>query len=181
MMDITLTTDRLILRKFTEDDIIKCFENFGQDKEIGKFMPMYPVKSQQQMEEYIKGYIQAYQGGAYIWLIEEKESSDPIGYITVDIPYEELEIGEIAYILGVRYQGKGYAYEAVSKVVSYLLKERSLYMIEAKYNINNVASGHLLSKIGFKQEAILRDRRKDRKSGKRANLVVSSITYLEVI
>ena len=54
-------------------------------------------------------------------------------------------------------------------------------MIEAKYNINNVASAHLLSKVGFKQEAILRDRRIDRETGRRCNMVVSSITYREII
>ena len=53
MRDITLTTNRLVLRKFTEGDIIKCFENFGQDEEIGKYLPMYPVESKEQMGEYI--------------------------------------------------------------------------------------------------------------------------------
>ena len=53
MKDITLTTNRLVLRKLTESDIIKCFENFGQDEEIGKYLPMYPVESKEQMGEYI--------------------------------------------------------------------------------------------------------------------------------
>lgn len=181
MRNITLTTNRLILRKFTESDITKCFENFGQDEEIGKYLPMYPVESKEQMGEYIKGYIEAYKQNAYIWVIEEKDTLNPIGYITVNVPYEELEIGEIAYLLGVKYQGKGYAYEAVSEVVDYLLTKKLLYMIEAKYNINNIASGHLLSKVGFRQEAIFRDRRLDREKGRRCNVVVSSITYREVI
>ena len=52
-------------------------------------------------------------------------------------------------------------------------------MIEAKYNVNNIASGNLLKKLGFQVDGELRDRRIDLVSGKRNNLVVCSITKEE--
>lgn len=64
-------------------------------------------------------------------------------------------------------------------VISYIFQERKLYMIEAKYNENNIASGKLLSRLGFQTDGILRDRRIDRETGKRSSLVVCSITQNE--
>ena len=45
------------------------------------------------------------------WLITEKQSGACIGYVTMDIPYPQLAIGEIGYVIGEKYQRKGYASE----------------------------------------------------------------------
>lgn len=123
----------------------------------------------------ISGFI----GNPDAWIIEEKDSHEPIGYVSVDIPYDILGIGEIAYLLGEKYQNKGYALEAIEDVISYLFQERKLYMIEAKYNETNVASGKLLSRLGFQIDGVLRDRRIERGTGKRSNLVICSLTQKE--
>ena len=49
-------------------------------------------------------------------------------------------------------------------------------MLEAKYNISNMASGNLLKKLGFQIDGELRNRRIDIASGERKNLVICSIT-----
>lgn len=176
MNDIRLETKRLILRKFEESDTDKCFVNFGQDKSLGTFLRMYPIRDIENMRMLINGFVQAYEKDAYIWLVEEKNSGEPIGYISIDIPYPELGIGEICYLLGSRYQKKGYATESLSAVIDYMLNFKKLYMIEAKYNEQNTASGNLLMKIGFKRDGILRGRRINLKTGERCNLIVCSVT-----
>lgn len=158
-----------------KDDAEKCYKNWGQDDSLGKFLIMFPMKNISEMANLISGFI----GNQNIWLIEEKSSHEPIGYVSVDIPYDILGIGEIGYLLGEKYQHKGYASEAMEAVISYLFQERKLYMIEAKYNENNIASGKLLSRLGFQTDGILRDRRIDRETGKRSSLVVCSITQNE--
>ena len=110
------------------------------------------------------------------WVIVEKGSQNCIGYVTVDIPYKELEIGEIGYVIGERFQNKGYAYEAISRVIHEYLFNRGLYMLEAKYNASNIASGKLLKKLGFRVDGELRNRRIDFVSGERRNLVICSVT-----
>lgn len=52
---------------------------------------------------------------------------------------------------------------------------------EAKYNENNITSGNLLSKLGFVQDGVLRDRRVNRLNGERNNLIVFSILKKEYI
>lgn len=135
----------------------------------------------QQMQLLISDFISSYIQDTFIWLIEEKSSYEPIGYITFDIPYKSLNIGEIAYLVGTAYQRKGYAYEALSAIIEYLFNQQNIYMIEAKYNVLNSASGQLLKKLRFVQDGILRNRRINRSTGERCHLVVCSLTKEEYI
>ena len=43
------------------------------------------------------------------WLITEKQSGACIGYVTMDIPYPQLAIGEIGYVIGeeIPEEGRG--------------------------------------------------------------------------
>ncbi len=175
MKDIEIETERLLLRKFKMEDTEHCFTNFGKDDSLGKYFPMYPVEDQMAMKEMIQGYVYAYENNAYIWLIQVKGTEELIGNISVSIPYKELEIGEIAYLIGSKWWNKGYAYESVRAVIWHMLQKENLYMIEAKYNETNIASGNLLRKLGFKEDGRLRGRRIDRDGGKRNSLVVCSI------
>lgn len=111
--------------------------------------------------------------------IEEKSTQEPMGYVTVDVPYRELGIGEVAYLLGERYQGKGYAQEAVRAVIDFMFQKMGIYLIEAKYNENNIASGKLLEKLHFEKEGVLRDRRIDCFTKERCNMVVCSLKRSE--
>ena len=171
-----IETNRLLLRKFTANDVEECFVNFGQDKEIGHYLPMYPVDDKAKMKNIIDGFIGAYETGAFIWLIEEKEAQTPIGYVCVDVPYRELGVGEIAYLLGEKFWGKGYATEAVRAVVAFMFQKEGLHLIEAKYNENNTASAKLLKRLHFTKEGVLRDRRIDFFTGKKCDLVICSLS-----
>lgn len=110
-----------------------------------------------------------------------RSTGEPMGFVSIEIPYIELNIGEISYVVGEKYQGKGYAYEAVSPVLKYMFITKDVYMIEAKYNTNNIASGKLLKKLGFIQECELRDRRLDCIERIRCNLAICSIKKEEFI
>lgn len=174
-----IETSRLTLRKFKESDVDKCFENFAQDKELGRYLPMYPVENKSVMKDMIYGFIKAYKTGAFIWLIEEKSTQEPMGYVSVDIPYRELGTGEIAYLLGEKYQGKGYAQEAVRAVINFMFQKEEMHLIEAKYNEKNIASGKLLERLHFVKEGVLRDRRIDCFTKERCNLVICSLKKTE--
>lgn len=178
---MNIKTINLQLRRFNKSDAHKCYYNFGQDEESGRYLPMFPMKSVEEMQKYIDGYIGAEGENSFTWLIEKRSSGEPVGFVSVEIPYRELNIGEISYLLGRKYQGKGYAYEAVSAILKYMFNTQDLYMIEAKYNANNIASGKLLKKLGFFQECELRDRRLDCIDRIKCNLVICSLKKDEFI
>ena len=78
----TLETKRLILRKFTENDIEALFLIL-KDKEVNTFLPWYPMKNLEQAKKfYEERYTFTYlkpQGYAYAICL--KEDDFPIGYI----------------------------------------------------------------------------------------------------
>ena len=124
----------------------------------------------------MEAFVDAWSKNKNAWLILEKESKNCIGYVTIDIPYIQLGIGEIGYVIGERFQNKGYAFEALQCIIKEYLMKRDMYMLEAKYNISNLASGKKKKKLGFQLDGELRNRRIDIASGERKNLVICSIT-----
>lgn len=167
-----LETQRLMIRNFIRGDARSCFESWGEDRELGKYILPYPMQDISQMEELVEAFV----ANPNAWIIVNKENKNVIGYITVDIPYEALKIGEIGYVIAEKYQHQGFAYEALQCVISEYFSEKGLYMLEAKYNELNIASANLLGKIGFRIDGNLRDRRIDFTSGNHCNLIVCSIT-----
>ena len=125
-----------------------------------------------QMNSFCKCYGEKYECMGNCW----KESGACIGYISFDIPYQELRIGEIGYVIGEKWHGKGYGTEAVKKMISEYLSKDRLYLIEAKCNIDNKPSLNLLEKVGFIKDGVLRKRRIDKNTGEYRDLVVYSIT-----
>ena len=58
------------------------------------------------MTELIQGFLT----NADAWVIGDKTSGKIVGYITADIPYRKLGVGEIRYVIGEKYQKRGYAF-----------------------------------------------------------------------
>lgn len=170
-------TKRLRIRNFKMDDAQKCYESWGQDKNLRRYILIYPMTELSQMESFVRGLME----NENAWLLEEIETGNVVGYVTVDIPYDILKIGEVGYVIAEKYHRKGYAYEALSGIVRKYFDERDLYLIEAKYNENNIASENLLNKLGFKVDACLRERRMDGITGERNNLIVCSLKKEEFI
>ena len=169
-----IETKRLLIRRFREDDANLCYEGWGQDKELGRFIFGYPMK-----KDDMTAFVKAMSGDENAYVIVEKESSFRVGYICVDIPYKQLNIGEIGYVIGEKYQKEGYAYEAVCRIIEEYFTKKKLYMLEARYSEDNIASAKLLKKLGFVPDGKLRKRRIDLMSGERKDMIVSSMTYEE--
>ncbi|HEX3023125.1 MAG TPA: GNAT family N-acetyltransferase [Lachnospiraceae bacterium] len=179
---IRLETKRLILRRFQEEDIDQSFTNWTSDINSSKYFALYPHNEKRETEKMIRCWIQSYEmDTSYIWAIELKETGDVIGSISVDVTFASLETCEIAYIIGSSWWSKGYATEAMTTILNFLFTHEDFYLIEAKYNVTNTASGKLLRKLGMKQDGILRDRRMDKLTGERNDLAICSILKSEYI
>ncbi len=168
---MALETARLYIRHFQIDDIASCFRGWGNDVKLGRYILGYPM-NEAQMNSFIKSMV----NNENAWVIVEKESNECIGYVTLNIPYIQLGVGEIGYVIGEKWQGNGYAYESMEKVIKKYLVDDNIYLIEAKCIVDNKASMRLLQKLGFSKEGILRGRRLDFKTGNRADLAIYSIT-----
>lgn len=141
-----LKTERLILRKFTEQDMEALFLILS-DKEANKFLPWYTLKDLEETkkfyrERYISNYAQP-QGYAYAICL--KEDDFPVGYVNVDME----EAHDLGYGLRKEFWHKGIVTEATKAVVEQAKKDGLPY-ITATHDKNNPRSGNVMKKIGMK-------------------------------
>ncbi|MED3804699.1 GNAT family N-acetyltransferase [Lysinibacillus xylanilyticus] len=141
----TLETERLVLRKFTENDIEALFAIY-KDEEVNTYLPWFPLKSLEEAENFFKDkYIEAYkQSKGYKYAICLKEDNIPIGYVNVSIE----ENHDLGYGLRKEFWHKGIVTEASRAVVEQLKKDGFLY-ITATHDIGNPRSGGVMKQLGM--------------------------------
>lgn len=142
----TLETERLILRKFTQEDTDALFLIL-KDEEVNKFLPWSPMKNIEETKKFYKErYAAKYsQPQAYAYAVCLKSDNSPIGYINVDTE----EHHDFGYALRKEFWHRGITTEA-GKAVAEQVKKDGLAYITATHDINNPRSGNVMRKIGMK-------------------------------
>lgn len=145
----TLTTSRLVLRKFSEQDTEALFHILN-GVEVNRFLPWYPIKS---IDEAKKFYEERYavryahpQGYAYAICL--KEDNYPIGYIQVDME----EPHDLGYGLRKEFWHRGIVTEAGKAVIEQIRKDGLLPYITATHDRNNPRSGGVMRNVGMKYQ-----------------------------
>ena len=141
-----LTTQRLILRRFTKDDMEALF-HILKDEDVNQFLPWYPVKDMKETEKFYEERYQANyeQPQAYAYAICFKEDNVPIGYMKVDME----ESHDFGYGLRKEFWGQGIATEAAKAVIEQVKKDGLPY-ITATHDRLNPKSGNVMRKVGMK-------------------------------
>lgn len=144
----TLETERLILRKFTEDDLNALF-NIYKDKEVNTFLPWLPLKSMEEAKVFFnEQYIEAYkQPNGYKYAICLKTDNLPVGYVNVSME----DSHDFGYGLLKQFWKQGIVTEASKAVVEQLKKDGIVY-ITATHDINNPSSGSVMKKLGMQYQ-----------------------------
>ena len=142
----TLETERLILRKFTEEDMEALFLIL-KDEEVNRFLPWYPMKNLEETKAfYAERYAAKYaQPQAYAYAICLKSDNVPIGYIKVDME----EHHDFGYGLRKEFWHKGIVTEAGKAVIEQVKKDGLPY-ITATHDRNNPRSGGVMQNVGMK-------------------------------
>ncbi|WP_374967127.1 GNAT family N-acetyltransferase [Lysinibacillus sp. RS5] len=151
-----LDTERLMLRELKINDaqaILNCFSNPDVLRHYGQ----NPLTSLDQVKHIINNFSKNYDEKRGIkWGIELKGQEGIIGTIGFQEWSTEHSRAEISYALFPESWGKGYAMEAVNRVISFGFQEMDLVRIGAIVFTENDASNKLLTKVGFEKEGILK-------------------------
>ena len=144
----TLETERLKLRKFTENDMDALYR-ICSDEEVNRFLPWFPLKRIEEAraffaERYASRYAQP-QGYAYAVCL--KEDDVPIGYINVDME----EPHDLGYGLQKEFWHQGIMTEACRAVIAQVKKDGLPY-ITATHDRENPRSGGVMKKAGMKYQ-----------------------------
>ncbi|MFS0880202.1 GNAT family N-acetyltransferase [Metabacillus niabensis] len=157
-MDLILETERLILQPFKEEDATRI-RDLANDKELADIIGLpHPYETKHAMEWISIQPKQMNEGDEYPLKIVSKELNEIIGTITLRVDKHHNK-GELGYWLGKDYWGKGFATEAVKKIIEFGFN-LSLNKICASAITRNIASKKVLKKAGLQKEGTLRQNKR---------------------
>ncbi len=153
----TLETERLRLREIVHSDVQEIFDCFS-NQDVTRYYGQDPITELKQAEQFIEFFAKNYKEKRGIrWGIELKEREGLIGTIGFNAWSPNHKRAEVGYELNPLFWRKGYATEAIPKVISYGFNELGLTRIGAVVFLENAASNDLLIKLGFEKEGILKN------------------------
>ncbi len=141
----TLTTERLILRKFSENDLDALFKIYS-DEEVNTFLPWFPLKTLEETRAFYKSrYESVYaRERAYNYAVCLKTDNYPIGYINVGTE----DAYDFGYALRKELRRNGFITEAGGAVIERLKKDVIPYFT-ATHDINNPKSGEVMKRLNM--------------------------------
>jgi ribosomal-protein-alanine N-acetyltransferase len=143
---LTLETERLLLRGFTQDDLRDVIDwddgGYSHDVEPG---------AQQFLDFCFRQYEQP---GIGPWGMLLKE----IGRIVGNCGYIGLQhfCGEVNYFVAPQYRGQGLAPEALRALLNFGFSDLGLLRIQARCELDNLSSERVMQKIGMKLNQVPR-------------------------
>ncbi|MHA6482911.1 GNAT family N-acetyltransferase [Paenibacillus sp. strain BS8-2] len=152
-----LESERLKLREITKDDAVGIFDCFSNDN-VTRYYGQETLQKLEQAEKFVEHFSNNYiEKRGIRWGIERKEAKGIIGTIGFNAWLPKHKRAEIGYEIHPDHWRKGYASEAVSKVLAFGFDVMGLTRIGAVIFIDNEASNEFISKMGFQKEGVLRD------------------------
>lgn len=150
IINMTLETERLILRPWTFDDAESLYK-YASDDRVGPIAGWYPHKSVDESRKIINDVLSA--AGTYAVVL--KETNEPVGSIglmmkensNLNLKENEAEIG---YWIGVPYWGQGLIPEATKEIIRYAFEELNIETLWCGYFDGNEKSKRCQEKCGFK-------------------------------
>lgn len=140
-----LETERLILRRFTENDMEALYRIYS-DKEVNRFLPWFPLKSMEEAQSFFtERYAAKYAlPQAYAYSICLKKDNHPIGYVNVAME----EHHDFGYGLRREFWHQGIVTEAGRAVIKQVRMDGLPY-ITATHDRENPRSGGVMKNVGM--------------------------------
>ena len=158
-----LTTDRLILRPFTMNDIDDVLE-YSNDPEMaryGVYTPPLPY-TRKVAEELVTMFSNPPDSQGILQVFAVVLESKVIGEIGLNQHYEDRQNDrvEIVYSLSHQHWNKGLTTEAARAVVDWVFQTHSIHRLYAWSDPRNTGSWRVMEKLGMKYEGQLRSHTK---------------------
>lgn len=149
----TITTERLVLRKMLPADAEDMYE-YAQNPLVTQFLLWEPHVNVKFTQSYLKFIQTQYAAGCFFdWSLVLADSGKMIGtcgFAAIDM---DNNAGEVGYVLNPEYWGKGYATEALERVLSFGFGVLRMNRIYVRIMAGNAASERVARKCGMRHEA----------------------------
>ena len=144
---VELWTDNLILRRYRPDDADQLYRRFGMDPEMVKYSGWNPYATLEMAQETVRRFIESYSDTHfYSWVMDVDDVV--VGTIgAYDYEHDQIEVG---FSVGQSWQGRGFATEALMKVLAYLTENEGIPCVTAWCAAENIGSRRVLEKACMK-------------------------------
>lgn len=148
-----LQTQRLQLRALSKGDASGLWPLVSNSR-LTTFLAWEPHRSIEETEGMVNALIEAQQAGrGFHWVaIHDGQIVGLVSLIDVRRQHRcwTLNRAELAYWIGVPFQGQGYATEAAAAVAEFGFAKLQLHKILVYHAADNPASGRTIEKLGFR-------------------------------
>lgn len=159
-----IETERLILRRFTMEDVGDAFCGWFTDPDVAMYMRWDAHSDISQTQKFITCFVADYEkSDFYRWAIALKKDNRAIGAVGFHIESEYDSVADVSYTLSKAFWNQGIISEALKAVLQYALVDIGVNRVEAFHAIDNPASGKVTLKAGMKYEGHARQKYRSHK------------------
>jgi len=153
-----LVTERLILREFTENDWPEVLA-YQNDARYLRFYP-WTERTPEDVQKFVRMFLEQQTAQPRIkfqLVVTLKSNNQLIGNCGIRMDSADARQADIGYELAPPYWGQGYATEAARAIVHFGFTELHLHRIWSWCMAENLASAHVLEKLGLRLEGRMRE------------------------
>jgi ribosomal-protein-alanine N-acetyltransferase len=151
-----LETRRLVLRQLRATDVDDIFE-YASDPEVSRYTLWDTHKTLDETRVFLSYIIEQHRRGeGMVWAVTQRSSGKMIGTCGFGSFKHRDSRAELGFALSRRFWNQGLTTEAVAAVLGFIFGELKLNRVEARCDVENLASARVLEKSGMKYEGILR-------------------------
>ncbi|MDQ3257280.1 MAG: GNAT family N-acetyltransferase [Acidobacteriota bacterium] len=148
-----LESARLRLRRFAAADLA-AFVAYRNDPLVARYQS-WETYGEQEAIEFLRHQADTRPGAPGEWTqfaVELKATGALVGDCALHVKADDARQGEIGFTLAREYQGRGYAAEAVARLLDHVFAELQLHRVVAITDCENAASVALLERLGLRRE-----------------------------
>ena len=144
---VPLRTERMMLRRYRPEDAEPLYRRLGTDPSMYKYSGWNPYATPEMAQETVHRFIESYADEhAYSWVMDVDDVV--VGTIgAYDYENDRIEVG---FSVKRGWQGRGFATEALRKVLEYLTENESIPCVTAWCAAENIGSRRVLEKAGMR-------------------------------
>lgn len=153
-----LTTERLLLREFAEDDWQAVLAYQSDPRYLRS--SSWTHRTEEDAREFVRRFIawrEEQPRAKFQFAIVLPEEGRPIGNCGLRMAAPDARQADIGYELDPRHWGRGYATEAAHALLAFGFGELGLHRAWAQCLAENAASARVLEKLGMRREGHLRE------------------------
>ncbi|MEU9179345.1 GNAT family N-acetyltransferase [Streptomyces sp. NPDC048550] len=156
--DVTISTDRLVLRPFDGEDVTALAEMMNDEHVTAWTSVPHPYTHADAQDWATRvSHAERTEGRGIVLAVTEFLTQRLVGIVHLQNTNWRTRSTEVGYVTAPWARGEGYASESVLAVVQWLFRDQAFERLELRTAADNTASQQVAQKIGCISEGVLRN------------------------